>query len=118
MGAGAKPSQFPGSLLHLPPSPASSLGTNPTPCQLNDPIIPLHLCTGKLPLATDYARSTRCNTPLRQAFSDVFPHLVAATNVPKLVKIDDVNFADVDAVFCCLPHATTQVGGAGGSGVE
>ncbi|GLI59561.1 hypothetical protein VaNZ11_001467 [Volvox africanus] len=41
-------------------------------------------------------------------FSDVFPHLVAATNVPKLVKIDDVNFADVDAVFCCLPHATTQ----------
>lgn len=43
-----------------------------------------------------------------KAFSDVFPHLVAATNVPKLVKIDDVNFGDVDAVFCCLPHATTQ----------
>ncbi|KXZ43380.1 hypothetical protein GPECTOR_92g603 [Gonium pectorale] len=41
-------------------------------------------------------------------FSDVFPHLVAATNVPKLVKIDDVNWADVDAAFCCLPHATTQ----------
>ncbi|KAG2454794.1 hypothetical protein HYH02_000629 [Chlamydomonas schloesseri] len=43
-----------------------------------------------------------------KAFSDVFPHLVTATNVPKLVKIDDVNFGDVDAVFCCLPHATTQ----------
>lgn len=41
-------------------------------------------------------------------FSEVFPHLLAATNVPKLVKIDDVNFGDVDAVFCCLPHATTQ----------
>ncbi|GLC37433.1 hypothetical protein PLESTB_001586500 [Pleodorina starrii] len=41
-------------------------------------------------------------------FSDVFPHLIAATNVPKLVKIDDVNFGDVDAAFCCLPHATTQ----------
>jgi hypothetical protein len=44
-----------------------------------------------------------------QSFSDVFPHLVTATNVPKLVKIDDVNFGDVDAAFCCLPHATTQV---------
>lgn len=41
-------------------------------------------------------------------FADVFPHLVAATNVPTLVKIADVNFADIDAVFCCLPHATTQ----------
>jgi N-acetyl-gamma-glutamyl-phosphate reductase len=33
---------------------------------------------------------------------------VTASDVPKLVKIDDVNFGDVDAVFCCLPHATTQ----------
>lgn len=43
-----------------------------------------------------------------KAFCDVFPHLVAAADVPKLVKIDDVDFAGVDAVFCCLPHATTQ----------
>lgn len=41
-------------------------------------------------------------------FSDVFPHLVTATNVPKLVKIDDVDYSQVDAIFCCLPHATTQ----------
>ncbi|GAB4821680.1 hypothetical protein N2152v2_008726 [Parachlorella kessleri] len=41
-------------------------------------------------------------------FHDVFPHLVTAANVPDLVKIDDVNFDHVDAVFCCLPHATTQ----------
>ena len=47
--------------------------------------------------------------PPRQAFSDVFPHLVTATDVPSLVKIDDVKWDDVDAVFCCLPHATTQV---------
>ncbi len=53
-----------------------------------------------------YSPSPACP---HQAFSDVFPHLVTATNVPKLVKIDDVNFGDVDAVFCCLPHATTQV---------
>lgn len=43
-----------------------------------------------------------------KAFSDVFPHLVTASDVPKLVKIDDVDFSGVDAVFCCLPHATTQ----------
>lgn len=38
----------------------------------------------------------------------MYPHLVTATNVPKLVKIGDVNWDDVDAAFCCLPHATTQ----------
>ena len=43
-----------------------------------------------------------------KAFSEVFPHLITATDVPSLVKIDDVNFADLDAIFCCLPHATTQ----------
>lgn len=43
-----------------------------------------------------------------QAFSDVYPHLVTATDVPTLVKIADVNWDDVDAAFCCLPHATTQ----------
>eukprot|EP00798_Chlamydomonas_sp_ICE-L_P020974 gene20974-27830_t len=41
-------------------------------------------------------------------FSEVFPHLVAATNCPKLVKIADVDYSKVDAIFCCLPHATTQ----------
>ncbi len=34
--------------------------------------------------------------------------MITATDVPSLVKIDDVNFSDVDGVFCCLPHATTQ----------
>jgi N-acetyl-gamma-glutamyl-phosphate reductase len=43
-----------------------------------------------------------------KAFSDVYPHLVTATDVPKLVKIGDVNWDTVDAAFCCLPHATTQ----------
>ncbi len=43
-----------------------------------------------------------------QAFSDVFPHLVTATNVPRLVKVADVDWSGVDAAFCCLPHATTQ----------
>lgn len=41
-------------------------------------------------------------------FSDVFPHLLTATQVPNLVKIGDVDYSKVDAIFCCLPHATTQ----------
>ena len=46
--------------------------------------------------------------PLLQSFSDVFPHLVTATDCPKLVKIEDVDYSKIDAIFCCLPHATTQ----------
>ncbi|MEW5313060.1 MAG: hypothetical protein WDW38_004654 [Sanguina aurantia] len=41
-------------------------------------------------------------------FSEVFPHLLTAVDVPKLVKIDDLDFSNIDAAFCCLPHATTQ----------
>jgi len=41
-------------------------------------------------------------------FSEVFPHLIAAPEVPRLIKIDDVKWSEVDAAFCCLPHATTQ----------
>lgn len=43
-----------------------------------------------------------------QNFSEVFPHLIAASDVGALVKISDVDFDKIDAVFCCLPHATTQ----------
>jgi hypothetical protein len=32
-----------------------------------------------------------------QAFSEVFPHLITATNVPSLCKIDDVAWDGVDA---------------------
>lgn len=38
----------------------------------------------------------------------MYPHLVTATDVPTLVKIVDVDWDNVDAAFCCLPHATTQ----------
>jgi hypothetical protein len=43
-----------------------------------------------------------------QPFAEVFPHLGASSDVGALVKIADVDFSAVDAVFCCLPHATTQ----------
>lgn len=42
-----------------------------------------------------------------QAVGSVLPHL-AFENLPDLVKIDAVNWAGVDLVFCCLPHSTTQ----------
>ena len=43
-----------------------------------------------------------------QEFSEVFPHLITATDVPRLTKISDVDWDKIDAAFCCLPHATTQ----------
>ena len=45
---------------------------------------------------------------LAQKFTDVYPHLETATSASTLVKIADVNWDEVDAAFCCLPHATTQ----------
>lgn len=42
-----------------------------------------------------------------QSMSSVFPHLVAL-DLPDLVSIDQVDFAGIDAVFCALPHGTTQ----------
>lgn len=43
-----------------------------------------------------------------KTFSTVFPHLTTMESLPELVKVQDVNFDEVDAVFCCLPHGTTQ----------
>jgi N-acetyl-gamma-glutamyl-phosphate reductase len=37
----------------------------------------------------------------------VFPHL-AVLDLPDLIRIEDADWGAVDAVFCCLPHGTTQ----------
>jgi N-acetyl-gamma-glutamyl-phosphate reductase len=37
----------------------------------------------------------------------VFPHLITQ-DLPKMVATKDADFSEVDAVFCCLPHGTTQ----------
>ncbi|XP_022947430.1 probable N-acetyl-gamma-glutamyl-phosphate reductase, chloroplastic [Cucurbita moschata] len=42
-----------------------------------------------------------------QPFSSVFPHLITQ-DLPELVAIKDADFSEVDAIFCCLPHGTTQ----------
>lgn len=42
-----------------------------------------------------------------QSMAEVFPHL-AILDLPALTSIDEVDWDGVDAVFCALPHATTQ----------
>ncbi|CAL0314882.1 unnamed protein product [Lupinus luteus] len=42
-----------------------------------------------------------------QSIASVFPHL-GTQDLPDLIAVNDANFSDVDAVFCCLPHGTTQ----------
>ncbi|MEE9387761.1 MAG: N-acetyl-gamma-glutamyl-phosphate reductase [Paracoccaceae bacterium] len=39
--------------------------------------------------------------------AEVFPHL-RHLDLPKLVKIDAIDFSAVDLCFCALPHATSQ----------
>src|SRR5690606_3174752 len=64
-----------------------------------------------LRLLGDHPRAEiRALTAERQAgepLAEVFPQF-APYDLPDLVKIDDVDLEAVDAIFCCLPHATTQ----------
>jgi N-acetyl-gamma-glutamyl-phosphate reductase len=56
------------------------------------------------------AAAMRLLTGDRQAgrdLAEVFPSL-SGLSLPRLVKIEDADFAGIDVVFCCLPHATTQ----------
>ncbi|KAH7287393.1 hypothetical protein KP509_32G054000 [Ceratopteris richardii] len=42
-----------------------------------------------------------------QSIASIFPHLVSQ-DLPNMVAVKDADFSKVDAVFCCLPHGTTQ----------
>ncbi len=42
-----------------------------------------------------------------QPLGTVFPHL-GHLDLPDLIAIDAVDWGTIDAVFCCLPHGTTQ----------
>lgn len=56
------------------------------------------------------AAEIRALTAERQAgraMEEVFPHL-GGLGLPRLTRIDEVDWADVDLVFCALPHGTTQ----------
>ncbi|HEY3776535.1 MAG TPA: N-acetyl-gamma-glutamyl-phosphate reductase [Rhizomicrobium sp.] len=47
------------------------------------------------------------NTHAGKAMSDVFPHFFML-DLPKLVEWETVDWTKLDAVFCGLPHGTTQ----------
>jgi len=42
-----------------------------------------------------------------QSLAQVFPHL-ASLDLPKLVTSDEVDWNEVDVVFCGLPHGTAH----------
>ncbi|CAM9771879.1 unnamed protein product [Ectocarpus sp. 6 AP-2014] len=48
------------------------------------------------------------NTQAGQEFSTVYPQFHYAKDLPALTRHEDHDWKDVDCVFCCLPHATTQ----------
>ncbi|XP_057996330.1 probable N-acetyl-gamma-glutamyl-phosphate reductase, chloroplastic isoform X2 [Hevea brasiliensis] len=43
-----------------------------------------------------------------KSIGSVFPHFITQKDLPVLVSTNGASFSDVDAVFCCLPHGTTQ----------
>jgi N-acetyl-gamma-glutamyl-phosphate reductase len=43
-----------------------------------------------------------------QTLHETFPHLAQLPDM-KLQRIEEIDFTEVGLVFCCLPHATTQV---------
>jgi N-acetyl-gamma-glutamyl-phosphate reductase len=47
------------------------------------------------------------NSKAGQSMADVFPHL-RHLDLPKLQKIEEIDFSEVDLCFCALPHATSQ----------
>jgi len=52
-------------------------------------------------------RVLTANAKAGKAVAEVFPHL-AGIDLPTLVKIEDADWSGLDAVFCALPHGTTQ----------
>ena len=47
------------------------------------------------------------NTHAGKAMAEVFPHFFML-DLPKLVEWEKVDWSTLDAVFCGLPHGTTQ----------
>ncbi len=47
------------------------------------------------------------NTHAGKAMAEVFPHF-SFVDLPRLTTIEDADWGSVDAVFCGLPHGTTQ----------
>ncbi|MFN7398998.1 MAG: N-acetyl-gamma-glutamyl-phosphate reductase [Sandaracinobacter sp.] len=47
------------------------------------------------------------NQKAGQTMADIWPHFAAYPSLPRLIRADAVDWAGVDAVFGCLPHAAS-----------
>lgn len=47
------------------------------------------------------------NAKAGQAMAEVWPHFAMFPDLPRLVRAEEVDFAGVDVVFGCLPHAAS-----------
>jgi len=47
------------------------------------------------------------NAKAGQAMADIWPHFAMFPDLPRLVRAEEVDFARVDVVFGCLPHAAS-----------
>ncbi len=52
-------------------------------------------------------KALAANSKAGQKMADVFPHL-RHLDLPALITIDEIDFADIDLCFCALPHKTSQ----------
>ncbi len=48
------------------------------------------------------------NNSAGQEIANIYPHLLPFV-LPILKKIEEVDFSEIDLVFCCLPHTTAQI---------
>ncbi len=47
------------------------------------------------------------DTQAGKSVGEVYPHL-RQYELPMLVSLEEADYSDIDVVFCCLPHGTTQ----------
>ena len=47
------------------------------------------------------------NAKAGQAMAEVWPHFAPYPALPRLVRAEDIDFSQIDAVFGCLPHAAS-----------
>ncbi len=52
-------------------------------------------------------KALTANRHAGKPMEEIFPH-VSLANLPEMVRIEDVQWNNIQLVFCALPHATTQ----------
>ncbi len=52
-------------------------------------------------------RLLTANAKAGKSVAEVFPHL-GGMDLPRLIKVEDADWSNIDVAFCALPHGTTQ----------